>query len=617
MRLLYHPAKRLKIHFSKSWMVLHSCRRITPAVVPNPSPIRRRAIFSTARKGWIDEVRSSEEDSTIYALSTAPGRAAIAIVRISGPACIDIYKALCPGTPLPKPRHATLRSLYEPIRNPAKSAVLDSGALVLYFPAPKTVTGDDVLEFHIHGGPALVKAVLAAIPQCTQSSHNARIQTTTVRYAEPGEFTRRAFYNDRLDLTQIEALGDALSADTEQQRRLAVRGTTNALSGRYESWRQQLLYARGELEALIDFAEDQHFDESPANLISSVAEQVKPLKGQVQAHIVNASRGELVRSGIRIALLGAPNAGKSSLLNQIVGREAAIVSKEEGTTRDVVEVGVDIGGFYCKFGDMAGLRREMTVSMDSSHSMSNGTIGEVEKEGIRRAKLRALDSDVVIVVLSVEPEAAISESFSVKIDAEVAVTAANCSRNGQAVIYAVNKVDQVRTEDLPHKLEAVKRHISKTGIDMVERLTPPTPRSYASADSIFAISCKDAGHLNSAVADAGGIQTLLKGLVGVFEEITAPVTSETQDGSIASPVPEESLGATERQRLLLVECLGHLSAFLSNAESAKQLSAEVEEDIDVVVAAENLRAAANCLAKITGKGEAGDVEEVLGVVFEK
>lgn len=529
---------------------------------------------------------------------------------------------MCPGSPLPKPRYATLRSLYDPTKNPAKAAVLDPGTLVLYFPGPQTVTGDDVLELHIHGGPAVVKAVLAAIPQCARVSHNARRQKPTVRYAEPGEFTRRAFYNDRLDLTQIEALGDTLSADTEQQRRLAVRGTTNALSRRYESWRQQLLYARGELEALIDFAEDQQFDESPAKLVWSVAEQVKTLKGQVQAHIVNASRGELVRNGIRIALLGAPNAGKSSLLNRIVGREAAIVSKEEGTTRDVVEVGVDIGGFYCKFGDMAGLRGETIVIKNDSDFKSDGVsaiISEVEKEGIRRAKARALDSDLVIVVLSIEREAtdSESESFSINIDADVAETAARCTRDGQAIVYAVNKIDQLHTEELPLKLEEVKHHIAKAHIDMADRPIPSNPRSYASGESIFAISCKDAEHPNSAVADSGGIQSFLKGLIEVFEDITAPVTPETQDGSEDPPLLEESLGATERQRLLLVECLGRLDAFLSDVGSSTKLSAEVKEDVDVVVAAENLRAAANCLAKITGKGEAGDVEEVLGVVFEK
>lgn len=184
--------------------------------------------------------------------------------------------------------------------------------------------------------------------------------------------------NDRLGLPQIEALGDTLSADTEQQRRLAVRGASDALLKRYEHWRQTLLYARGELEALIDFSEDQHFDESTEQLVTSVAGQVRDLAVQIGFHVQNASKGELLRSGIRVALLGAPNAGKSSLLNRVVGKEAAIVSTEEGTTRDIVDVGVDLGGWYCKLGDMAGIRAEVGGSVEL-------VIGAVEKEGIRRA----------------------------------------------------------------------------------------------------------------------------------------------------------------------------------------------------------------------------------------
>lgn len=493
---------------------------------------------------------------------------------------------------------------------------------MLYFPSPRTVTGEDVLELHIHGGPAVVKAVLAAIPQCGQNPHG-RMQSPVIRYAEPGEFTRRAFYNDRLDLTQIEALGDTLSADTEQQRRLAVRGSTNALAGRYELWRHQLLYARGELEALIDFSEDQHFDESPAKLVLSVVEQVKVLRGMVQAHVANASRGELIRNGIKIALLGAPNAGKSSLLNTIVGREAAIVSIEEGTTRDVVEVGVDIGGFYCKFGDMAGLRREKFVSKDSSRVKNIGEIGDVEKEGIKRAKARALDSDLVIVVLSVEAEPSNPERVGIRIDPEVAETAAKCAANDQTVVFVVNKIDKLDTQDLALKLEAIRHHITETSTNIGQRPTSPTPRSLAPPDTIFAISCKQAERSTSDERDPGRIQSFLKCLIRVFEDLTSPLTPSPSNSPTNPAASQDSLGATERQRLLLVECRAHLDAFLSAATSSTSQAAEdaeeeeVEEDVDVVVAAENLRAAANCLAKITGKGEAGDVEEVLGVVFEK
>lgn len=516
---------------------------------------------------------------------------------------------MCPGRPSPKPRYATLRSLYDPTKDPGPHAVLDPEALVLYFPTPQTVTGEDVLELHIHGGPAIVKAVLAAIPQCvTFPGHEPR-RRRIVRYAEPGEFTRRAFENDRLDLTQIEALGDTLAADTEQQRRLAVRGTTNALARRYESWRQQLLYARGELEALIDFAEDQHFDESPTQLVSSVTEQIVTLKKRMQVHVLNASRGELVRSGIKVALLGAPNAGKSSLLNLIVGREAAIVSHEEGTTRDVVEVGVDIGGFYCKFGDMAGLRSAPPVTSKSSRARRKSRkpiIGEVEQEGIRRAKARALESDVVIVVLSAEWDRVYRQKPIVKMDLEVAETANRCTQDGKSVIYVVNKSDRIPAGQSADIEPGLPNLLSQTLLD-----------THGRADGILAISCTDAENADNPDHDAGRIRYFLRGLTHVLESITAPVNPESGGVMIEPATNEESLGATERQRLLLVDCIGHLDAFLPNTKLLTESSPEVKDDFDVVLAAEHLRAAAGCLAKMTGKGEAGDVEEVLGVVFEK
>jgi tRNA modification GTPase len=240
------------------------------------------------------------------------------------------------------------------------------------------VTGEDILELHIHGGHATVKAVLAAI------AHGP--STHTIRYAEAGEFTRRAFQNDRLDLGQVEALSDALSAETEQQRRAAIRGNSGKLGRIYEEWRQLLLAARGELEALIDFSEDQHFDESPAELMRNVTSQIGPIVEAIRRHRAGSRCGELLKRGIRISLLGPPNAGKSSLLNVIVDREASIVSEEAGTTRDVVEVSVDIGGYLCVFADTAGLR-------------SSAMIGGVEQEGIRRAKAKARDSDLVCLPL--------------------------------------------------------------------------------------------------------------------------------------------------------------------------------------------------------------------------
>lgn len=461
---------------------------------------------------------------------------------------------------------------------------------MLYFPGPKTVTGEDVLELHIHGGPAIVKAVLAAISRTPHPD-------TVVRYAEPGEFTRRAFMNDRLGLPQIEALGDTLSADTEQQRRLAVRGASDALLKRYELWRQQLLYARGELEALIDFSEDQHFDESTEELVSSVAGQVRDLQVQIGFHIQNASRGELLRNGIKVALLGAPNAGKSSLLNRIVGKEAAIVSTEEGTTRDIVDVGIDLGGWFCKLGDMAGIRAEAGTTP--------GTIvGAVEKEGIRRARARALESDVVVVVLSLENT---SHGVRLFVEPEVLDAVNDCVKADKCLVIAINKCDKLSSER--DELPAL--------IDSIRDVFPAVP-----ADRVFAISCNEAELGSSpSVSDPGHLQAFLRGLISTFEQIASPAGMDGEQGQYDTSYWEDSLGVTHRQSSNLQRCLHHLDDFLSQSTPSESPSenefASIDGEIDIVTAAEHLRFAADMLAKITGKGESGDVEDVLGVVFEK
>jgi len=555
------------------------------------SSIRRSLIFQRHHNSTPEFSTRFYGDPTIYALSTAPGRAAIAIIRISGPACNHVYKSLCPGQKPLKPRYASVRTLYRPGAKPTPDNLLDSSALLLYFPAPNTVTGEDLLELHVHGGTAVVRAVLFAISQCSPAMG-------AIRYAEAGEFTRRAFMNDRLDLTQVEALGDTLSANTEQQRRLSVRGTTNNLSLRYESWRQMLLAARGELEALIDFSEDQHFDESPAELASSVADQVQDLVLLIDTHRRNAMRGELLRNGIAISLLGAPNAGKSSLLNRIVGREAAIVSQEAGTTRDVVEVGIDLGGYLCRLGDTAGLRSAVLATAEARREHMQEKISMIEQEGMRRAKQRAIESDVVIVVLSLDLE---GKKVVLRPDPEVTDTAAELAKQKSNVLVVLNKIDLLSGH--ASELENYRRQVADA-------------LPHVRLENIFAISCKDAE--SSTSPDAGHIPTFLSGLIRQFEDMTSAVAA-TDDDTDPS-VWQESLGATERHRLLLDECQFHLEQFLGHVEAGTRTAEDSnleEQDVDIVLAAENLRDAATCLARITGKGEAGDVEEVLGVVFEK
>lgn len=438
----------------------------------------------------------------------------------------------------------------------------------------------------------MVRAVLNAIPYAIPSDQRLHHH---VRYAEPGEFTRRAFYNGRLDLTQIEALGDTLSAETEQQRRLAVRGATNVLSNEYELWRQVLLNAQGELEALIDFSEDQHFDESPTTLLDSVASQVLVLRSKIVTNIQNSFRGELLRNGINIALLGAPNAGKSSLLNRIIGREAAIVSQEAGTTRDVMEVGVDIGGFYCRFGDLAGLR-------PSSSGEFSAPVGEVEKEGMRRAKERVLAADIVIVVLP------ITNCFN--IDSEVLETLKMCKTKRKRIVYAISKSDLLENQVGHRKLQSLQQ--VKVNFAKIAQDAP-----------FFFTSCKQAQDRDRGTnisVDPGGIQSLLQGLTTEFKDMTSAMHPDGPVEFGNSSFWEPSLGVSERQRILLQQCLQCLESFFAEVnfvEPNQRSTIANEREVDIVVAAEHLRVAGNCLAKITGKGESGDVEEILGVVFEK
>lgn len=414
-----------------------------------------------------------------------------------------------------------------------------------------------------------MKAVLSAISCCKS--------TSAIRYAEPGEFTRRAFQNNRLDLAQVEALSDTLSAETEQQRRAAVRGNSGALGRTYEGWRQQLLEARGELEALIDFSEDHDFADSDPDLLKNVRRDVKNIRTSIKVHEEGSRRGEMLRQGIRISMLGHPNAGKSSLVNRIVGREASIVSTEAGTTRDVVEVSLDIEGYLCTFADTAGLRSS-PLNPDIETSTTRDIIGKVEQEGIRRAKAKAAESDLIIVMASVEPSGC-QDGWAIQCDAE----ALNIATKAEQYVVVVNKTDIVPNSTFHQIL-----HTFKTSLPSVLD------------NKIIPISCKS--DLSSAAVsqDPGNISYLISHLASSFKSLT-------------TLGDEDLYGVTERQRQLLSKCDEHLAQYQTETQEADM----TELDFDLVVAAEHLRAAANCLSRLTGRGEGGDVEEVLGVVFEK
>lgn len=299
---------------------------------------------------------------TIYALSTAPGRAGIAVVRVSGPGVSAVVEALT-RSGVPRPRSAVLREFSN-----GTGRSIDRG-LLLWFPAPASFTGEDVAEFHLHGGRAVVEAVLAAIAE-----------VPGLRLAQPGEFTRRAVENGKLDLTAAEGLADLIAADTEAQRRQALRQYEGALFALYEGWRVRLIEEAAWIEAAIDFSDE----ELPEGVLAQARERLASLHREIIQHTDDRGCGEVLREGVRVALIGPPNAGKSSILNYLARRDVAIVSEIPGTTRDVIEVKLDLNGFPVVVADTAGLR----VAGDM-----------IEEMGMQRAVAQAESADIVVLVL--------------------------------------------------------------------------------------------------------------------------------------------------------------------------------------------------------------------------
>jgi tRNA modification GTPase len=313
---------------------------------------------------------------TIFAVSTGVGIAAIAVVRISGPAAGLVLEQLAGRRP--RPRQATLAAL----RHPSSGAALDR-ALVFWYPAPRSFTGEDSVELHLHGGRAVVAAVLGALEGLPG-----------LRPAEPGEFTRRAFLNGKLDLTAVEGLADLLHAETEAQRRQALSALEGGLRDRLERWRQALLRVAALIEAELDFADE---DDVPSDIGRAALVAVPSILAEMQEALADSARGERVRDGLVVVLAGPPNAGKSSLLNALARRDVAIVSPEAGTTRDLIEVHLDLAGNPMTVVDTAGLRESESA---------------VEREGVRRALDRARSADLVLWLSPADDPAGAPDRFA-------------------------------------------------------------------------------------------------------------------------------------------------------------------------------------------------------------
>jgi tRNA modification GTPase len=298
-------------------------------------------------------------EQTIFALSSGRPPSAIAVVRLSGPQAGPALTAL--AGKMPAPRLATRVLLRDENRQPIDDAV------VLWFPGPASATGEDVAEFHVHGGRAVLAALAAALSAFAE-----------LRAAEPGEFTRRAFENGKLDLTEAEGLDDLIHADTDRQRRQALRQLKGLLGDRARNWRDQIIEASALIEAGIDFSDE---GDVPSELIAPAVAKIKTLLGEIEDVLAAQGRSERLREGLVVAIAGPPNVGKSTLMNALARREVAIVSPHAGTTRDVIEVQLDLDGYPVTVIDTAGIRE---------------TDDPVEQEGVRRARARAAEADLVL-----------------------------------------------------------------------------------------------------------------------------------------------------------------------------------------------------------------------------
>jgi tRNA modification GTPase len=469
---------------------------------------------------------------TIYALSTAPGRAGIAVIRISGKTVREALHVLCQRR-IPAPRVAGLRAL----RHPQTPEILDKG-LVLWFPGPASFTGEDMAELHLHGGRAVIASMLTAL------------SSLGLRLAEPGEFTKRAFENGKLDLTEVEGLADLIDAETAAQRRQALAQTSGLLRGRYEAWRASLLRAMAYVEASLDFSDEADIAETAFN---EALPEARSLIAEFESALADGHRGEILREGIHVAIVGAPNVGKSSLLNALAGREAAIVFDEPGTTRDVIEATLDLDGFPFVVRDTAGLRE---------------TAIAVEQEGIRRALATAKDADVILYMYDASE-----------------MQKADYSLIGERPPHPVLLPKGRRDAPSPLGERVGVRGDSSTPTIVILNkvdIAPPalSNKSKQPDRTLLYISAKT----------GQGLDVLKAELISLAREMYAG--------------GEPALITRARHRQEIQRARDALACFLESADSSDRTE----------IAAENLREAADALGRLTGRL---DVEDVLGQIFSE
>ncbi|MBO0903278.1 tRNA uridine-5-carboxymethylaminomethyl(34) synthesis GTPase MnmE [Jiella sonneratiae] len=473
---------------------------------------------------------------TIAALSSGALPSGVAVVRVSGPDAGAALERLCGRRP--PERRASLCTFRD-----AAGTVIDRG-IALFFVGPATATGEDVAEFHLHGGKAVVAACLEAI--------TAEVGT---RLAEAGEFTRRAFENGRIDLTEAEGLADLIAAETEGQHRAAILQAGGALRALYEGWMQRLTAARARLEASFDFSDEGDVGEDVAD---GVSREAAAIVAELRAHLSRADRGEILRSGFKVAIVGAPNAGKSSLLNALADREVAIVTEVPGTTRDVIEATLDLDGIPVRFSDTAGIRE---------------TADKVEAIGVERAREVMARADLVLALVDTQqghgPLARFSELLShvkhpmmLAADASLEDLAGGSAKGRRRIFTVRTKADRPAPTGLVARLGNEWRDFRFD----------------------FAVSAKTGEGLDALTARIAELAAAAAGLDG-------------PEGGRDAAVPLRS-----RQRALLSETLRILDEFVGNSTLPPE------------VGAETLRHASDTLGRLTGKV---GVEDLLDVIFSE
>lgn len=385
---------------------------------------------------------------TIFALSSGHLPAGIAVVRLSGSRVRFVLETIAGGAPTPRQvRHCLLRS--------RTGDEIDRG-LVLFFPGPKSFTGEDCAEFHVHGGRAVVDALLSALSVIDGC-----------RMAEAGEFTRRAFAYGKLDLTEAEGLADLIAAETEAQRRLALAVASGAQRELYEGWRSELVRGRALIEAELDFSDEA---DVPGSVSDRVWRDVEDLARGIRAHIAGARRGEIIHDGYRVVILGAPNVGKSSLINALAGREVAIISDEAGTTRDPLEVKLDLDGIPVLVTDTAGLRE---------------ATGKIEQIGMERARARAANADLILLLEDLSEPAEIVDV-----------------PDGVAVMRVGTKCDLVRTDRNKGDHDLAISVISGKGLDrLIEAMAAKASEAGSVSAGVVPTRRRHLGLLEATVAE--------------------------------------------------------------------------------------------------------------------